>query len=99
MTTEQEIAKLPKKHSEVHVWTKPETQKVLKALKKATYGFEGKPLFEVTKESSKCCDFYVTYTVTGFVKGVGKAELLTAKTTKSDRVYVVRHHKQLFQSN
>jgi len=97
MTTEQEIAKLPKKHSEVHVWTKPETQEVLKALKKATYGFEGKPLFEVTKETSN--DFYVTYTVTGFVKGVGKAELLTAKTTKSDRVYVVRHHKQLFQSN
>ena len=97
MTTEQEIAKLPKKHSEVHVWTKPETQEVLKALKKATYGFEGKPLFEVTKETSS--DFYVTYTVTGFVKGVGKAELLTAKTTKSDRVYVVRHHKQLFQSN
>ena len=96
MTTEEQIHKLPSKHAESHMWTKPETQQVLKALRKATYGFEGKPLFEVTKESEH--DHWTTYTVTGIVKNVGRAELLVATTTKSDNFYLVRHHKQLFQS-
>jgi len=96
MTTEQ-IHKLPSKHAEAHVWTKPETQDVLKALRQSTWGYENKPLFNVIKEVKE--DFYITYTVTGIVKGVGRAELLIATTTKSDKVYVVRHHKQLFQNN
>ena len=88
--------KLPSKHSEAHIWTKPETQQVLKALRNSTWGYEGKPLFNVTKEVEQ--DFYITYTVTGTVNGIGTCELLIASTTKSDKVYLVRHHKQLFNN-
>lgn len=95
MTTEQ-AHKLSSKHSESHIWTKPITQEVLQGLRKATYGPEDKPLFNVVKEIEQ--DFYITYTVTGLVKNVGICELLIATSTKLDRNYIVRHHKQLFKT-
>ena len=93
MNEPKHITELPSKHAEVHIWTKPETQQVLKGLRQYQY--------EVTKEIEQ--DHYIKYTVTALIKPVGrdeiiKAELLTATTTKYDNSYLVRHHKQLFNS-
>jgi len=95
MTTNNDnISDLTNKVSVARIWTKPETQNILKMLRKEP------KLFKVEKIDD---DFYTRYQVTTvdpicknkngeYSRGI----VLDARSSKYDNSYLVRHHKDLF---
>ena len=93
-TNNNNISELTHKVSVARIWTKPETQNVIKMLRKET------KLFNVEKIADDFSTRYRVTTVDPICKNkngeYSRGIVLDARTSKYDNSYLVRHHKDLF---
>ena len=93
-TNNNNISELTSKISVARIWTKPETQNVIKMLRKEP------KLFKVEKIADDFSTRYQVTTVDPICKNengeYSRGIVLKAGTSKYANSYLVRHHKDLF---